>query len=117
LYFPKVVALKDQGYATHLVLVDVSSDLYTQHDLTPDDDPDSDVEAEWLNDSSGMIVARRLAQSQGVDSPQLYKVDLASGKATPMLVDLAYSQSNLALSPSGDSLLFQRFPLGKPGGR
>jgi Tol biopolymer transport system component len=117
LYFPKVVALKDQNYVTHLVLVDVSSDLYAQHDLIPDDDASSDVEAEWLPDSSGLIVARRPAGSTGADSPQLYTVEIATRRSRPLSIAPDYSQSNLTISPAGDVLLLQRFPLGKPGAR
>jgi len=44
---------------THLVLVDVSGDLFIQHDLIPDSDPNDDVEAAWLPDSKRLIVSRR----------------------------------------------------------
>ena len=117
LYFPKVVAVGDGGYVTHLVLVDLTSNLNVQHDLVPDSDPSDDVEAAWLPDSKHLVVARRTGSSAGVDNPQLFSVDAMTGAATPLVVDPAYSQSNLSVDPTGSTLLFQRFPLSKPGAR
>jgi Tol biopolymer transport system component len=117
LYFPKVVSITNSQYATHLVLVDVSAQPYVQHDLIPDSDPSDDVEAAWLPDSKAMIVARRLPHAQGTAPTQLYVIDIASQKATPLVVDPAYSQSNMSVNPTGDTVLFQRFPLGKSGAR
>lgn len=117
LYFPKVVSITNSQYATHIVLVDVSAQPYVQHDLIPDSDPSDDVEAAWVPDSKAMIVARRLPHAQGTAPTQLYVIDIASQKATPLVVDPAYSQSNMSVSPTGDTVLFQRFPLGKSGAR
>jgi Tol biopolymer transport system component len=117
LYFPKVVSITNSQYATHLVLVDVSTQPYVQHDLIPDSDPSDDAEAAWLPDSKAMIVARRLPDVQGTAPTQLYAIDIASQKATPLVVDPTYSQSNISVNPTGDTVLFQRFPLGKSGAR
>jgi Tol biopolymer transport system component len=117
LYFPKIVSITNSQYATHIVLADISAQPYVQHDLIPDSDPSDDVEAAWLPDSKAMIVARRLPHAQGTAPTQLYEIDIASQKATPLVVDPAYSQSNISVNPTGDTLLFQRFPLGKPGAR
>jgi Tol biopolymer transport system component len=117
LYFPKVVGNGTTQYATHLVLVDVSAQPYVQHDLIPDSDPSDDAEAAWLPDSKGMVVARRSSGAQGMAPTQLYVVDIASAQATPLVIDQAYSQSNLTVNPAGDTVLFQRFPLGKSGAR
>src|SRR5260221_7523585 len=115
LYFPKVVDLGDGNYATHLVLVDVSSALYVQHDLVADSDPADDLEAVWSPDSKQLLVARRPPHDLGSSGTQLYSVEVATGIATPLVVDEAYSQSNIEISPAGDVMLFQRFPLDKPG--
>jgi hypothetical protein len=40
-----------------------------------------------------------------------------TGMATPLVIDPTYSQSNLSVDPTGSTLLFQRFPLNKPGAR
>lgn len=117
LYFPKVLMVNDAGFVTHLVLVDLSSNLYVQHDLVPDNDPSDDLEAAWLPDSKHLIVARRAEGSAGVDNPQLFSVDVASRAATPLVVDPTYSNSNLSVDPTGNTILFQRFPLDKPGAR
>ncbi len=125
LYFPKVVSLTTQRFVTHLVLVDVSADLYIQHDLIPDSDPNDDVEAAWLPDSKRLIVSRRSPTEKKTDNTQpttisgsqLYLVDAASGKAEPLVVDPVYDHKNVTLAPSGDMALFLRFPLDKPGAR
>jgi Tol biopolymer transport system component len=117
--FPKVVDLGGNNFVTHLVLVDISGGQYVQHDLVPDNDQANDVESAWMPDSKHLVVARR-PQSTDVTSmagTQLYNVEIDSGKATPIVVDPAYSNSSITLSPSGDTILFQRFPFDKPGAR
>src|SRR5262249_51472481 len=116
IYFPKIVALPDGKYVGHIVLVDISKEPYVQHDLAPDNDPNNDVEVVWRADSKSMVVARRPPDVPNTQGPYLYSIDIATRKALPLVVDPAYSQNNLALSPGGSTLAFQRFALGKTGG-
>jgi Tol biopolymer transport system component len=116
LYYPRVVDIDASHSVIHLVLVDLSSNLFVQHDLIPDSDQSDETEAIWLSDSKGLIVARRLDAS-GNSGPQLYKIDISTGETTPLITDLAYAQSNLQLSPLGDVLLMQRFAFDQSGAR
>ncbi len=116
IYFPRVVSVGNDQSVVHLVLVDLASGLNVQHDLVPDNDLSDDVEAVWLPDSKSLIVARRLDPS-GNSGPQLYQIEVESGKTTPLIVDPEYSQSNLRLSPLGDVLLMQRFAQNQSGAR
>jgi Tol biopolymer transport system component len=117
LFFPKILQLPDKRFVTHVVLVDISSAPPVTHDLVPDDDPSDDVGAMWLPDSKSLIVLRRPTGPDGVSRAQLYRVEISTGKATPLTDDQSYGQSNLSLNPTGDTIVFQRFPLGKPGAR
>ncbi|HLY26013.1 MAG TPA: hypothetical protein VKQ72_06720, partial [Aggregatilineales bacterium] len=114
LTFPKVV---DPGEQRHLVLVDLSSDMAVQHDLIPDDDLSNDQEAAWMGDSKSLLVARLSPDLHAVTAAQLYAVDAQTGQSSPLVVDPAYSHNSLQVSPTGDAVLFQRFPLDKPGGQ
>ncbi|MEP7287711.1 MAG: Ig-like domain-containing protein [Chloroflexota bacterium] len=117
LFFPKVIEGSAGGYVTHFVLVDLSSPYLVQTDLVPDSDPADDKEASWFPDSKHLVVARVSGGSQGLAAPQVFSVEVGTGKATPLIEDQSYSQSNLTISPSGDVLLLQRVPLSKPGAR
>jgi dipeptidyl aminopeptidase/acylaminoacyl peptidase len=62
-----------------------------------------------------MIVLRRPSGPNAMQRAQLHRVEIATGKATPLTDDQNYGQSNLRLNPAGDMVLFQRFPLGQRG--
>jgi Tol biopolymer transport system component len=111
LYFPKVVALGDGNYAVHLTLVNLTTEPYTSQDLERPDEPVSDMEAAWRRDSKGLIVARQPATRKLTEGPQLYNIDLQTGRAAPLVPDDGYNQDNLGLSPAGDELVFQRVAL------
>jgi Tol biopolymer transport system component len=117
LYFPRIVDQTGGFTATHLMLVDVTSPAFVQTDLLADDDPTQDREAVWSADSKRLIVARTNGINVGLNAPQLYSVDVQTGEAVPLNIDNDHnnSESNLTLSPDGKVLLFQRFPLDKPG--
>jgi Tol biopolymer transport system component len=83
-----------------------------QHDLVPNNDPYSYDRVIWTPDGKSLIVARSLPSS-GSAGPQLYKVDVATGEATPLVIDDEYSHGRIQLSPLGDTLLFLRFRSGK----
>ncbi len=117
LYFPKAVELPDHNAVQHLVLIDLSSQPFAQHDLEADSDGSDDVEASWQADSKHLIVARRPAGSPGAASAHLYTVDIATGIATLLYDANDYDQGNLSISPSNDSVLFQRFENAQEGPR
>lgn len=115
--FPKVITLPDGAYVTHYVLVDLTSPFYVQSDLLSSNDPTDEKEAIWSPDSKHLIVARPAPGTAGLAAPQIYNVDVATTQATTVINDTNYSHGSLSLSPTGKMLLFQRFPLNKPGGR
>jgi len=63
------------------------------------------------------LIVARPTNFGGLPAPQLFIVDIATGRASPLIEDQVYSHSSMLFSPLGDQLLFQRFPLGKPGAR
>jgi Tol biopolymer transport system component len=120
LFFPAMVQVQDKVYAAHFVLADLTTEFLTQRDTVPKDELSNDVEAAWL-DNETLIIARRppyQANSGGVAAgPQLYKLDIATGAATALLIDENYSNGSMTVSPDGSMVAFQRFALGKPGAR
>jgi Tol biopolymer transport system component len=118
--FPKMVQIAEKVYATHFVLSDVTTSTLTQRDTVAATQEMNDVEAVWL-DAQMLIIARRppfKPSSGGLSpGPQLYMLNIETGDGTPLLVDEAYSNGNLRLSPTRKQLAFQRFALGKQGAR
>jgi Tol biopolymer transport system component len=111
LYYPKIVMLGDTSAAVHYVLVDLSTP-YTLHDLVPDTEAVSEVEAVWRADSQGLIVARQPPVRKLNEGPSLYNVDLKTGNAMLLVPDEGNSQNSLTLSPAGDAIIFQRIAQG-----
>jgi Tol biopolymer transport system component len=100
--------------ATHLVLIDLSAQPYGRRRLTPDSDPASDEEAAWSADSEALLMIRQLPDTGSApQGSQLDLVQVASGAIEPLLADKGYMLSDIKLSPAGDTLLLQRFPVGQ----
>ena len=120
MFFPAMVQVQDKVYAAHFVLADLTSEYLTQRDTVPVTEVSNDVEAAWL-DNQNLIIARRppyQANSGGAAAgPQLYKLNIDTGEATALLIDEAYSNGNMTVSPDGKHVAFQRFALGTPGAR
>lgn len=118
LFFPKIIQLAGTTrYVAHFVLVDLHSELLVQRDLTPDNDPNNDVELAWLPDSRRVIVTRRPPEITTMQGAQLHLLDLETGTATPLVTEPDYSNGQVAVSPNGTQLAFQRFALGQSGAR
>ncbi|MBX3063154.1 MAG: PD40 domain-containing protein [Anaerolineae bacterium] len=120
LAFPQMVEVQEKAYAAHFVLVDMNSDFLTQSDIIPTDDPSNDVEGTWLN-ARTLIVARQApfqSSTGGIrPGPQLYRLDVDTGQATPLFDEPNYTNGNIAVSPLQDKVAFQRFELGRQGAR
>ncbi len=117
IWFPKVVEVEQQQYSTHIVIVDLTTEPFTQHDLIPDSALDDDSQPIWMPDGKSLLVERRPAGAPVEQDKQIYQVDVATGAAKPLVVDPTYAHSNLILSPAGDRVLFQRFKIGGQGAR
>jgi Tol biopolymer transport system component len=118
LTYPKIVDNRETGRSVaHITLVDLSTELAVESDLTPANDPNNDTEHLWLADSQGLILARRTPNPNQVMGAQLYKMLLSDRVAIPLVVDATYSNGRLALSPNGGQLAFQRIALGRQGAR
>lgn len=107
----------ERQYVTHISIADISKQPYRIHDLLPDSSADDDVDPIWSPDGKSLYVLRRPAGAKLDQDRQIFQLDIATGKATPIVVDYAYTHSNLHLSPRGDQLLFQRFRMGTAGAR
>jgi len=106
------------GNVSHLVLINLSAAAPVQRDLLPDADTSDDGASAWQADSQGLIVVRRVRNADGVPQPpHLYRIDLATSVATRLVADDGYSDDSVSISPGGGILLWQRFPLNKPGAR
>ncbi|MHB8628193.1 MAG: TolB family protein [Aggregatilineales bacterium] len=112
LWFPKVLQIADGQFITHLSVIDLSSHPPLQHDLTPDTQDDDDADPIWLPDSRTLIVLRIPGDRLDTQERQIYRVDVATGKATPILDEPGYTHSNLSLNITGDQLVYQRLQLG-----
>ena len=112
LYYSRIVVQDEGTAALHLVLLDLSKSPYTPHNLEVDTEAVSDIEAVWRADSKGLILARQIPARQLTEGAKVYNVELTSGAAALLILDDGMAQSNLALSPAGDLLLFQRLKEG-----
>lgn len=115
LSFPKIVQIGEK-FVIHLALLDLSSAQPTQRDLVPDSDAYNDVEGAWRSDSRSLIVARHQPYEGGSQppQPQLYDIEIATGKMTPLVTDKNYKNTRISLSPIGDRIVFERFASDKP---
>jgi dipeptidyl aminopeptidase/acylaminoacyl peptidase len=120
IWFPRILNVGTADapqYVTHISVADISKQPYRIHDLISDRAADDDVDPIWSPDGNALYVLRRPAGATLDQDRQIFQLDIATGKATPILVDYAYTHSNLHLSPRGDQLLFQRFRMGAAGAR
>jgi Tol biopolymer transport system component len=102
-------------YATHISIADISKEPYRIRDIIPDTAADDDVDPIWSPDGRSLYVLRRPAGATPDQNPQVFQLDIETGKGTPILVDYAYSHSLLELNADASQLLVQRFPMSKAG--
>jgi len=112
IWFPKVVSVAGGQYATHITIVDLSSDPPLQHDLVPDDLALDDADPMWLPDSKALLVLRIPADRLNTQERQIYRVDATNGTAVALIDEPGYTHSNLSLNAAGDQITFQRLQLG-----
>ncbi len=111
LIYPVLVrgALGQEFYA-HLMLADLSA----QTEVSLSGEPDAPVDdgfAAWSPDGTRLVVARRYLDERYTAGKQLYTLDVATGEATPLLVDAAYTHAAPQWDASGRFVLYQRFAL------
>ena len=107
-YLQEDVTLADGRGATHLTLFDLSTTPPTSRDVEPPDEAVNDMDVAWGLDSNTLFVARAPLEMKGSLAAPISKLDLISGKATLLVNDDGYNQDNMQLSPTGDTLLFER---------
>jgi Tol biopolymer transport system component len=113
----KLVSPSAGALAMHLVVVDLSTDPYTIHDLIPDSDPGNDIEAVWRADSKTLLTTRRSPYAKdATQGSQLTSLDATNGSATTLYADATHRHRALALSPADDAVLLQRLAVGNVGG-
>ena len=112
LWFPKIVTVAGGQYVSHIVIVDISSNPPVQHDLVPDDQAVDDADPIWLPDGKSLLLLRIPAGRLDTQERQIYKVDVISGTASPVLDEPGYTHSSLSLNISGDQMVYQKLQLG-----
>lgn len=102
-----------EAFYTQLELVDLAAGERTR--VSGDEDaPVEDAGAVWQPDGDALIVLRRYLDGRFTQGRQIYRLDLASGEAEPLVVDADYAHSAIGLDPEGTRLVYQRFPIGQP---
>lgn len=113
LVYPDVV-IAQEGARTHLGVADLESAQLDR--LNQPSDPVDDEGAVWMPDGQSLIVRRRYLDERYTPGRQIYQVGIATGDSKPLLVDADYYHGAIALDPSGQLLLVQRFRQeGAPG--
>lgn len=99
-----------QEFYTHLALADLNADI--QVSLSGEQDaPVEDAYAAWSPDGTRLAVARRYLDGRYTAGKQIYLLDVATGAATPLVVDAAYTHAAPQWDPSGRWIVYQRFAL------
>lgn len=102
-----------EAFYTQLELVDLAQGERAR--VSGDvDAPIEDTGAVWLPGGDALIVLRRYLDDRFTQGRQIYRLDLASGDAEPLVVDPAYTHSALGLDAAGTRLVYQRFPVSLP---
>lgn len=111
LVYPVLVrGLLGQQFYAHLEVADF--ERVSRTDISGGDEmPVEDGEAAWAPDGRTLAIARRYLDDRFTAGRQIYRLDVASGEAVPLVVDGAYNHAALSWDAAGERLLFQRFPL------
>jgi len=109
LWLPKTAFTTDgKNVITRLIIVDMSTDLLTQHNLIPDSQNDDDADPVWLPDSKTLIVLRIPSDRLEAQERQLFEVNVESGKATVLFDESGSNHRALSLSAANDQIVFQK---------
>jgi len=100
------------AFYTQLELVDLAQGERTR--IGGDAAPVEDAAAVWLPGGDALIVLRRYLDDRFTPGRQIYRLDLSTGEAVPLVVDADYTHSALGLDAAGTRLVFQRFPVNQP---
>ncbi len=79
-----------------------------------EDTPVEDSFADWSPDGETLVIARRYLDDRYTAGKQVYALDLASGEATPLVVDGQYTHAAPQWDASGRRVVYQRFDLITP---
>ncbi|MGQ9850186.1 MAG: permease [Aggregatilineaceae bacterium] len=102
-----------QEFYTHLALADLSAESQVSLSGEPDA-PVEDAYAAWSPDGTRLAVARRYLDERYTPGKQIYLLDVATGAATPLIVDAAYTHAAPQWDSSGRWIAYQRFALDSP---
>jgi len=79
--------------------------------------PVDDGDGVWSPDGQWLLVTRRYLDNRYTPGKQLYLLDPEMGEAQPLVVDAAYYHAGAHWDPSGERIIFQRYPLQQAGAR
>lgn len=82
----------------------------------PEDEPVEDKEGIWIDDQT-MIIARRYLDGRFTRGAQIYRLNVTTGQAEPLVIDAEYHHAVLSADPAGQRLVFQRLSLTQPDAR
>lgn len=108
LVFPDMYRRLDGQVYSFLRIADLNG-LDFVNFTNPEDEVD-DTEAVWHPDGTRVTIVRRYTDDRFTRGYQLYDIDVATGAATPLLVDPAYSHGFFSYDNSGQMIVLQRFP-------
>ncbi len=83
----------------------------------PDDPPVKDHQIAWNPDGKSLAITREYGDNQLNCQPQVYRLDPATGKTQPLVVDGNYIEGAIGWNPQGDQLVMQRYPCLDPEGQ
>ncbi len=108
LVFPDMYRRVDGQVYSFLRIADLNG-LDFVNFTNPEDEVD-DTEAVWHPDGTRVTIVRRYTDDRFTRGYQLYDIDTATGAASPLLVDPAYSHGFFSYDTSGQMIVLQRFP-------
>jgi dipeptidyl aminopeptidase/acylaminoacyl peptidase len=109
LVYPVLVrGARGQEFYTHLEIADLEALTRTRLSGAADA-PVEDSYAVWSPARPHLLVARRYLDARYTPGTQIYLLDLATGEATPLIVDAGYNHAGMHWDATGHRIVFQRF--------
>ena len=99
---------ESSGTHTRVRLADLTTG--TTAPLDSPDEPVDDERVVWSPDGRYLALGRRYTDERYTPGRQIYRFDLETGEAEPLVVDAGYYHGYFAWDASGRWLVFQRFP-------
>lgn len=103
-----------QQFYTHLEIADLHGGTRSPL-VTAQQEALDDGGIVWSPDGSAAILMRRYLDARYTPGRQLYRLDVATGVVSPLVLDAAYTHAAAAWDPTGQHVVYQRFDLQTSG--